>query len=158
MFFGLTNSPVTFQMMMNDIFRDMIAEGVVCVYLDDILIFTKTLSEHRMITQRVLECLQEYNLCLKPEKCKFECTQIEYVSRSNHLGRNSRDGPSKGVRSFGVAGASEQKGSPVLCQICKFLPTVHQAFLSPCVCPVRPHQKGCWVAMGGVGTSLLRQT
>ena len=66
-------------MMMNDIFCDMIAEGVVCVYLDDILIFTKTLSEHRTITQRVLECLQEYNLCLKPEKCKFEHTQIEYL-------------------------------------------------------------------------------
>ena len=43
--------------MMNDIFRDMIAEGVVCVYLDNILIFTKTLLEHRKITQRVLERL-----------------------------------------------------------------------------------------------------
>ena len=79
MFFGLTNSLATFQTMMNDIFHDMIAEGVVCVYLDNILIFTKTLSEHRMITQRVLECLQEYNLCLKLEKCKFKCTQIEYL-------------------------------------------------------------------------------
>ena len=56
MFFGLTNSPATFQRMMNDISRNMIAEGVVCVYLDDILIFTKTLSEHRMITRRVLCC------------------------------------------------------------------------------------------------------
>ena len=59
-------------MMMNNIFCDMIAEGVVCVYLDDILIFTKTLSEHWTITWRVLECLREYNLCLKLEKCKFE--------------------------------------------------------------------------------------
>ena len=65
--------------MMNDIFCDMIAKGVVCIYLDDILIFTKTLSEHRMITRRVLECLWEYNLCLKPEKCEFEHTQIEYL-------------------------------------------------------------------------------
>ena len=65
-------------MMMNDIFCNMIAEGVVCVYLDNILIFTKTLSEHWMITQRVLERLQEYNLCLKLEKCEFEHTQIEY--------------------------------------------------------------------------------
>ena len=79
MFFGLMNSLATFQTMMNDIFCDMIAEGVVCVYLDDILIFTKTLLEHQTITQRVLECLQEYNLCLKPEKCEFECTQIEYL-------------------------------------------------------------------------------
>ena len=43
MFFGLTNSPTTFQTMMNDIFADMISEGVVVVYLDDILIFTKDL-------------------------------------------------------------------------------------------------------------------
>ena len=79
MFFGLMNSPATFQTMMNDIFRDMIVEGVVCVYLDDILIFTKTLSEHRSITQRVLECLCEYNLCLKLEKCEFKRTWIEYL-------------------------------------------------------------------------------
>ena len=79
MFFGLMNSPATFQTMMNNIFHDMIAEGVVCVYLDDILIFTKTLSEHQKITQRVLECLQEYNLYLKLEKCEFKCTQIEYL-------------------------------------------------------------------------------
>jgi hypothetical protein len=39
--------------MMNDIFSDMISEGVVVVYLDDILIFTKDLDEHRHITQRV---------------------------------------------------------------------------------------------------------
>jgi hypothetical protein len=52
MFFGLTNSPATFQTMMNDIFTDMISEGMVVVYLDDILIFTKDLDEHRRITQK----------------------------------------------------------------------------------------------------------
>ena len=57
MFFGLTNSPATFQTMMNDIFRDLIMEGVVCVYLDDILIFTKSLEEHRRVVQRVMEWL-----------------------------------------------------------------------------------------------------
>jgi len=46
MFFGMTNSPATFQTMMNDVFRTVIAEGVVVVYLDDILIFTKTEEEH----------------------------------------------------------------------------------------------------------------
>ncbi len=46
MFFGLTNSPATFQWMMNDIFRDLIGEGKVTIYLDDILIFSKTLDEH----------------------------------------------------------------------------------------------------------------
>ena len=46
MFFGMTNSPATFQTMMNDIFRTVIAEGIVVVYLDNILIFTKTKEEH----------------------------------------------------------------------------------------------------------------
>ena len=46
MFFGLTNSPATFQTMMDAIFQDLILEEVVVVYLDDILIFTKTLEEH----------------------------------------------------------------------------------------------------------------
>ena len=46
MFFGLTNSPATFQTMMNDILRDLIDEGHVTVYLDDILIFSDDLFEH----------------------------------------------------------------------------------------------------------------
>ena len=55
MFFGLTNSPATFQTMMNDIFQDLIMNGSVCVYIDDILIFTKTLVEHWQITKLVLQ-------------------------------------------------------------------------------------------------------
>jgi len=57
MFFGLTNSPATFQTMMNDIFQDLISKGVVCVYLDDILIFTETMEEHDRVTHLVLERL-----------------------------------------------------------------------------------------------------
>ena len=57
MFFGLTNFPSTFQNLMNDIFHDFIAEGKVLVYLDNILIFTKTLEEHRQITSHVLQVL-----------------------------------------------------------------------------------------------------
>jgi hypothetical protein len=79
MFSGLTNSPATFQTMMNDIFTDMISEGVVVVYLDDILIFTKDLEEHRRITHRVLGRLAEHQLYLRPEKCEFEKTRIKYL-------------------------------------------------------------------------------
>ena len=55
MFFGLTNSPSTFQTMMNDIFQDLIQEGVMCVYLNDILIFMKSIAEHHQVTCIVLE-------------------------------------------------------------------------------------------------------
>ena len=57
----------------------MISEGVVVVYLDDILIFTKDLYEHRRITHRVLQRLAEHQLFLRPEKCEFERTRIEYL-------------------------------------------------------------------------------
>jgi len=57
MFFGLTNSLATFQTMMNEIFQDLISEGVVCVYLDDILIFMETMEEHDQVTCLVLERL-----------------------------------------------------------------------------------------------------
>jgi hypothetical protein len=49
MFFGLTNSPATFQMMMNDLFEELIDEGVVVVFMDNILIFTESLEEHHQI-------------------------------------------------------------------------------------------------------------
>ena len=46
MFFGMTNSLVTFQTIMNNIFQDLIMEGIVVVYLDNILIFTQTVEQY----------------------------------------------------------------------------------------------------------------
>jgi len=79
MYFGLTNSPATFQTMMNDIFHDLILQGVVCIYLDDILIFTKSLEEHHRISRLVMERLRKHKLYLRHDKCEFEKTRIEYL-------------------------------------------------------------------------------
>jgi hypothetical protein len=79
MYFGLTNSLATFQMIMNEIFWDLITEGIISVYLDDILIFTNSLEEHRWITCLVLDHMRKHKLYLGPEKCKFEKTRIEYL-------------------------------------------------------------------------------
>jgi hypothetical protein len=79
MYFGLTNSLATFQTMMNEIFQDLITEGVVSVYLDDILIFTNSLEEHSQITRLVLDRMRKHKLYLRPEKCKFEKVRIEYL-------------------------------------------------------------------------------
>jgi len=54
MYFGLMNSPATFQAMMNAVMRDLIDKGVVVVYIDDILIFTKTVEENEKIVEEVL--------------------------------------------------------------------------------------------------------
>jgi len=79
MFFGMTNSPTTFQTMMNNIFWDLIAEGIMVVYLDNILIFTRTEEEHAKAIRWVLQVLQEHKLFLRPEKCEFCKEQIEYL-------------------------------------------------------------------------------
>jgi len=79
MFFGMTNSSTTFQTMMNDVFRTVIAEGIVVVYLDNILIFTKMEEEHKRAVRRVLEILTEHKLFLHLEKCEFHQKQIEYL-------------------------------------------------------------------------------
>ena len=57
--------------MMNDVFRTVIVKGIVVVYLDDILIFTKMEEEHERAVQRVLEILAEHKLFLHPEKYEF---------------------------------------------------------------------------------------
>jgi len=71
MFFGMTNSPATFQTVMNNIFRTLIAKGIIVVYLDNILIFTKAEEEHEQAVRRVLEILVEHKLFLCLEKCEF---------------------------------------------------------------------------------------
>ena len=79
MFFGLMNSPATFQAMMNTLFKDLIDSGKVVIYMDDILIFTKDLEEHRNIMEQVLQRLMDNDLYAKPEKCIFEAKSIEFL-------------------------------------------------------------------------------
>ena len=78
MFFGLCNSPATFQTMMNEIFADM--EDVVVVYIDDIMIFTKgSLAEHQAKVKEVLQRLHDNDLFAHPKKCSFDKTEVEYL-------------------------------------------------------------------------------
>jgi Reverse transcriptase (RNA-dependent DNA polymerase) len=66
MFFGMCNSPATFQAMMDSIFSDMIEERRVTVYMDDILIFAEKQEELQEKTKQVLQRLREHDLFLKP--------------------------------------------------------------------------------------------
>ena len=75
----MTNSPATFQSLMNSIFADLIARSEVAVYMDDILIYTSNLDHHRIIVREVLGHLREYDLYLKPSKCAFKNQEIEYL-------------------------------------------------------------------------------
>lgn len=98
MFFGLTNSPTTFQMMMNDIFHNLILEGKVIVYLDDILIFSEDLDDHKKTVKMVLTLLRQHKLTCKPEKCEFETSETEYLGHIISHGSIRMDpGKVKGV-------------------------------------------------------------
>ena len=79
MFFSLINSPATFQTMMNDIFKDLIDEGYVAVYMDDILVYTRTIKHHQEVMTWVLDLLRKHWLYLKAEKYTFECSMVEYL-------------------------------------------------------------------------------
>ena len=113
MFFRLCNSPPTFQAMMDDLFHDMIDEGWMVIYMDDILIFSKDAEVHADRTLRVLQRLQEHDLFLKPEKCFFDVVEVEFLGLIIRPGfiamdptklQGIRDWPApstvKGVRSF----------------------------------------------------------
>ena len=68
MFFGLTNSPATFQAMMNDLLRDLVVEEKVAVFIDDIMVVMETEEGHDEIVEEVLRRLEENDLFVKPEK------------------------------------------------------------------------------------------
>jgi len=69
MFFGMTNLLAMFQVMINKILRDMINEGKVVAFVDNILVGTEAKEEHDKIVEKVLKRLKENNLYVKPEKC-----------------------------------------------------------------------------------------
>jgi Reverse transcriptase (RNA-dependent DNA polymerase) len=88
MFFRLTNSLATFQMMMNSIFGEEIAEKWLTVYMEDMAIHSQCRPEeteeqhvhrHRNYIKRVLTKLMGHNLFLKPEKCSFEQPSIKFL-------------------------------------------------------------------------------
>ena len=79
MFFGITNSPATFQAMMNEIPRDLINEGKVAAFVDDMLVETETEEGHDEIVKEILRRLEENNLYIKPEKCVWKVRKIRFL-------------------------------------------------------------------------------
>ena len=79
MFFGMTNLPATFQAMMNEILRNLINEGKVAAFVDDVLVETETEEGHDEIVKEILRRLEENNLYIKPEKCVWKVRKIGFL-------------------------------------------------------------------------------
>ena len=77
--FGFANATATFQNMMNEIFKDMIDLGIV-IYLDDILIYSENEQDHVALVKQVLECLQEHQLAIAPNKCEWHRSKVNFLS------------------------------------------------------------------------------
>ena len=80
--FGLTNAPAVFQRLMQQVISSLNLDSeveFVSLYIDDILIFSRTLEEHLVHLQRVIERVVEVGLKLKPSKCKFVRKELEYL-------------------------------------------------------------------------------
>jgi hypothetical protein len=78
MSFGLCNAPSTFQAVMNKIFRPYLNKFM-CVYLDDILIYSKTPQEHVKHLEQVLQVLRENEFYVKLSKCDFEKRELKFL-------------------------------------------------------------------------------
>ena len=79
MFFGLTNSPVTFQAMMNKLLRDLINTGKVAAFINDVIIGTETEERHNEIVAEIIRRLEENDLYIKPEKCRWKVREVEFL-------------------------------------------------------------------------------
>ena len=76
--FGLTNAPATFMHLMHQAFRPLLDESVL-VFLDDILIYSKTLADHKRHVRQVLDILRREKLYAKASKCDFFKSQVEFL-------------------------------------------------------------------------------
>jgi len=78
-FFGLTDSPTTFQAMMNKLLRDLINIGKVVAFIDDVIIGTERKEEHDKLVAEVIKRLEENDLYVKPEKCKWKIREVGFL-------------------------------------------------------------------------------
>jgi len=79
MFFGFTNSPATFQVMMNELLRDLINTSKVAAFIDDIIVETETEEGHDELVAEIIKRLEENDLYVKLEKCKWKVREVGFL-------------------------------------------------------------------------------
>uniref|UniRef100_A0A0W0FAK4 Reverse transcriptase domain-containing protein n=1 Tax=Moniliophthora roreri TaxID=221103 RepID=A0A0W0FAK4_MONRR len=133
MFFGLMNSPATFQAFMDDVLQDFMAEGWCLVYMDDILIYLETEEQHRECTIRLLQRLKEQDLYLKLHKCKFDMREIDFLGLIIRPGQIAMD-PTK------LSGISEWPAPKTVTGVRSFMgfTNFYRKFIGNCLAIAKP--------------------
>lgn len=135
--FGLTNAPATCQMMINDALRAHLDHFAIA-YLDDILIYSKTESQHIEHVKKILDCLQERRLQLKPEKCEFHKKEVDFL------------GFLVGIEGIRMAPTAKCQGRPRIPRICKLQPSVHRGILEKGATTHQPDEERYTIRMGRI--------
>ena len=79
MFFGLTNSLATFQVMINELLRNLINTGKIAAFINNVIVGTETEEGHDELVMEVIRKLEENDLYVKLEKCKWKVRKIEFL-------------------------------------------------------------------------------
>ena len=79
MFFGLTNSPVIFQTMMNEILQNLINTGEIVSFIDNVIVRIEEEEEYDEMVEEVIKRLTENNLYIKLEKCKQKVREVGFL-------------------------------------------------------------------------------
>ena len=155
MYFGMSNSPPTFQMFMNMILaatqdKHQPLGTEILDYMDDILIASKgatIIHDHCAAVCDVLQVLQDYNLFLKPEKCVWESLNMDYLGLILEKGVTRMD-PAKvtGVKTWPTPTTVKQVRS--FLGFLQFLPCLHTRILSPSQTTQQSHKERRAMDMG----------
>ncbi|KAK3544135.1 hypothetical protein QTP86_002921, partial [Hemibagrus guttatus] len=115
----LVNAASVFQDFMHTVLREFLHKSVI-VYIDDILIYSRNLAEHRQHVREVLQRLRDYQLFLKAEKCAFHQSSVHFLGYII-----DRSGREEGSRRPGLASPHNHKGAPAVPGFCELLLAIH---------------------------------
>lgn len=143
--FGLRNSPATFQRLMTHALRGL--EWDIClVYIDDLIIFSRTFEDHLHHLEQVFKRLREAGVRLKPSKCYFVQTKVDYLGHSvSGEGLSPNPNKIKAVQEFPLP--TNATGVKAFLGLCNYYRRFIQGFAqiaSPLNKLTSKHNKFCW--------------
>jgi len=133
--FGLHSAGASFQRWINSIFADLIGVSVI-IYLDDILVFTRTKEEHERLLHEIFRRMRQHGLYAAPQKCKLHQKSVEFLGFIvSSQGVQANPKKVETIAKWAVPKTWRVASLPRLCWL---LPSLHRALLEH-DCPAQRH-------------------